>query len=488
MKKSSDSVDSRPPAWREIVKAEHRGALILVCTGVWLHAADSLVVATMMPSIVAQIGGTHLIHWSIALYEIGSIVVAAAGALLALRFGIHIPMAIAACTFALGCLVSAAAPEMWVLLLGRLAQGLGGGGLFALSFVAVNRLFPRRLMARVLGGVSTLWASSALLGPLIGGLFVEYFNWRIGFVFFGVQASIMAIWIYSQNAGKPVTDEKTRSDKFPVIRLGWLCAGIALIAWSGQDVALIRTSVLGLSGLFCLLVFLRLDSQRERTRLLPRRALSFNDPVGASLIVILCFAAATVGLSLYGPLLITRLHGVSALTVGMIMAAEAVTWNLVAIAVSGRPERDDKFLICLGMLIVSASIVGFVLFIASGPIWLITFFAIMQGAGFGLSWTFVLRRATLLAPESENARVAGAIPTLQRVGYALGAAYLAIFANGAGLDRVQSNSIDDLNLTVSAAHWIFIACLPIAAIGLLAVYRFMLGALPEAEEDASQGL
>ena len=481
MKKSSNSVDSRPPAWREIVKAEHRGALILVCTGVWLHAADSLVVATMMPSIVAQIGGTHLIHWSIALYEIGSIVVAAAGALLALRFGIHIPMALAACTFALGCLLSAAAPEMWVLLLGRLAQGLGGGGLFALSFVAVNRLFPRRLMARVLGGVSTLWATSALLGPLIGGLFVEYSNWRLGFVFFGSQAFIMAIWIYSQNVNKSVSNEQTTSEKFPVIRLGWLCAGIALIAWSGQDVSLVRTSVLGLSGLFCLVVFLRLDSQREHTRLLPRRALSFYDPVGSALIVILCFAAATIGLSLYGPLLITRLHGVSALTVGMIMAAEAVTWNLVAIAVSGRPERDDKLLICLGMATVSTSIVGFVLFIASGPIWLITVCAIMQGAGFGLSWTFVLRRATLIAPESENARVAGAIPTLQRVGYALGAAYLAIFANGAGLDRIPSNSIDDLNQTLSAAHWIFIACVPIAAIGLLAVYQFVRGAHSEAE-------
>ena len=488
MNKSSDSVDVRPPAWREIVKAEHRGALILVCTGVWLHAADSLVVATMMPSIVAQIGGTHLIHWSIALYEIGSIVVAAAGALLALRFGIHIPMALAACTFALGCLLSAAAPEMWVLLLGRLAQGLGGGGLFALSFVAVNRLFPRRLMARVLGGVSTLWATSALLGPLIGGLFVEYSNWRMGFAFFGAQAFIMAMWIYSQNVGKSKSGTRTTSEKFPVIRLGWLCAGIALIAWSGQDVSLARTSMLGLSGLFCLVFFLRLDSQREHTRLLPRKALSFYDPVGSALIVILCFAAATIGLSLYGPLLITRLHGVSALTVGLIMAAEAVTWNLVAIAVSGRPERDDKLLICLGMATVSASIVGFILFIASGPIWLITFCAIMQGAGFGLSWTFILRRATLLAPESENARVAGAIPTLQRVGYALGAAYLAIFANGAGLDRVQSNSIKDLNQALSAAHWIFIACLPIAAIGLLAVYQFIRGVHPKVEQDASRSL
>ena len=486
MKASSD--ESSPPAWREIVDIEHRGALILVCAGVWLHAADSLVVATMMPSIVAQIGGTHLIHWSIALYEIGSIVVAAAGGLLALRFGIHVPMALAAGAFASGCLLSASASEMWVLLVGRLVQGLGGGGLFALSFVAVNRLFPRRLMARVLGGVSTLWATSALLGPLIGGLFVEYSSWRIGFAFFGAQAFIMAVWIYCQVGSKHSGDMQPGSEAFPVVRLGWLCAGIALIAYSGQDVSWERTSVFGLSGLICLVVFLWLDRKQELTRLLPQRALSFFDPVGSALIVVLCFAAATIALTLYGPLLITRLHGVSELTVGMILAAEAVTWNLVAIAVSGRPERDDKLLICLGMATVTVSILGFVFFIAAGPIWLILVFAVLQGAGFGLSWTYILRRATLLAPESENARVAGAIPTLQRVGYALGAAYLAIFANGAGLDHIESSSFASSSQMLSAAYWVFISCLPIAAIGLLAVYRFMLGPIRNAGDDSATNL
>ncbi len=246
---TTKSDDPRPVAWREIVSSEHRGALVLVCAGVWLHAADALVVATMMPSIVAQIGGTHLIHWSVALYEIGSIVVAAAGGLLAVRFGIHVPMAIAAAMFALGCLLSAAAPEMWLLLVGRLIQGMGGGGLFALSFVAVNRLFPRRLMARVLGGVSTLWATSALLGPLIGGLFVEFANWRLGFVFFAAQALIISFWMYRYDMGRALSRAQKVTETFPVMRLAWLCAGIALIAYAGQDVSWWRTTMLSLSGL-----------------------------------------------------------------------------------------------------------------------------------------------------------------------------------------------------------------------------------------------
>ncbi|MFK7858156.1 MAG: MFS transporter [Granulosicoccus sp.] len=464
------SKDPDTVAWREIVSVEHRGALLLVCTGVWLHAADALVVATMMPSIVAEIGGTHLIHWSVALYEVGSIVIAAASGLLALRFGVHAPMTVAASVFALGCLLSATATEMWVMLIGRLVQGLGGGGLFALSFVAVNRLFPRRLMARVLGGVSTLWATSALLGPLIGGLFVEFANWRFGFTFFAVQAVVMACWISRHDARKAFTQAQGANENFPVIRLAWLCAGIFLIAYAGQDVSFSRTAFLGASGLICLIIFVKRDRNSHDSRLLPMRTLSFYDPVGSAMIVVLCFSAATIALTLYGPLLITRLQGVSELTVGMIMAAEAVTWNLVAITVSGRPERQDRVLVGLGITLVTLSIIGFVYCIALGPLWLIAICALLQGAGFGLSWTFILRRATKLAPESENARVAGAIPTLQRVGYALGASYLGVVANSAGGEKIATGPMYQVSQT---ANWIFISCVPVAAIGVVAVHRFL---------------
>ena len=461
-----------PVAWREIVSTEHRGKLVLICAGVWLHAADALVVATMMPSIVADIGGTHLIHWSVALYEIGSIVVAAAGGLLAVRFGIHFPMSVAAMVFAMGCILSASASEMWVLLVGRLIQGMGGGGLFALSFVAVNRLFPRRLMARVLGGVSTLWATSALLGPLIGGLFVEFFNWRIGFAFFAAQASCMAFLMFSYNTKQSMWPAQAATESFPIVRLAWLCAGISFIAYGGQDVSSPRTLILCILGLVCLAIFMHRDRMSKDSRLLPQRSLSFFDPVGSAMILVLCFAAATIALTLYGPLLITRLYAVSELTVGVILAAEAVTWNLVAIVVSGQPERNDRTLIFAGVATVTLSIVGFVYCIVTGPLWLIASCAILQGAGFGLSWTFILRRASLLAPESENSRVAGAIPTLQRVGYALGASYLAIVANSTHGDVINDGTSAQL---AEIAYWIFMSCLPLAAIGLVAMVVFLRG-------------
>ena len=161
--------DDAPVGWTDILTRRHGPALALVCLGVWLHAANGLLVATMLPALVAEIGGAALVGWTISLYEIGTILTGAASGLLATRHGVRLPMSVAAAVFAAGCAVSALAPAMSVVLAGRLLQGLGGGGLMALAFVATGVLFPRPLIPRAIAAMSALWGVSAFLGPLIGG-------------------------------------------------------------------------------------------------------------------------------------------------------------------------------------------------------------------------------------------------------------------------------------------------------------------------------
>lgn len=460
---SSDSA-----RWRDILTRQHGASLAVVCLGVWLHAADALLVSTMMPAIVAEIGGINLMPWTVALYEIGSIVAGAASGLLALRYGLRLPMAAAAILFAAGCAASALAPEMWVLLAGRLFQGFGGGGLMALSFVSVGLLFPRRLIARAMGVVSTIWAVSAFLGPLIGGLFVELASWRLGFWFFAVQAVFLALWMATRRERAKVKPEETATDRFPILRLLWLSAGVVSIAYAGIEISLLRTPAFVLAGVACLIVFLRLDARRAANRLLPLKPISLRNPLGAALTMILCFTAATIAMSIYGPLLMTRLHGVSVLVAGYVLAVEAVAWAGTAALLAGTPERRDPQIILTGMLLVTASILGFAYSVAAGPVWLIACFAALQGCGFGMAWTFILRRATALAPAGETQRVSGAIPTVQRLGYALGAAYAGIVANAAGISGPGSSAFFG-----TVATTIFLACLPFAVLGLIAAAAFV---------------
>lgn len=462
------NVQAETAHWKEILGREYGPSLALVCLGVWLHAADSLLVSTMMPAIVADIDGIALIPWTVALYEIGSIVAGAASGLLALRHGIRLPMALAACVFSAGCIVSALAPEMWILLAGRLLQGFGGGGLMAMSFVSIGLLFPTRLMARAIGAISTIWAVSAFLGPLIGGLFVEFATWRQAFVFFAVQAAVMAVWLATRRDAGSKMKTPGRQPRFPIIRLLWLSAGIVSVAYAGVEISAVRTPVFVLIGFVCLLVFLWLESRKNTAKLLPKNPISLRNPVGAALTMILCFAAATVAIGVYVPFLITSLHGVSALVAGYVIAVEAIAWAISAAVLSGRSARHDPKMIVTGLLIVTISIPGFAFAVPYGPVWAVALCAILQGIGFGTAWTFILRRATTIAPPGDGELVSGAIPTVQRLGYALGAAYIGIIANASGIASGSSSNGLDV-----AAMAIFLACLPLALVGLLAAAIFV---------------
>lgn len=449
-------------SWREFLGSAYMPALALVCLSVWLHAADSLIVATMLPSIVAEIGGAGLVGWSVSLYEIASVVAGAASALLTMLYGLRTPMRLAALVFGFGCFLSAVAPTMSLLLAGRIFQGLGGGGLVAMGFVAVGVIFPRRYTARAIAAVSTFWGVSAFLGPLIGGFFVEFATWRWGFAFFGGQAIALAIWIALRPDHAP-SKAGAKTD-FPWKRLTLLCLAVLLVSYGGVEIEPVQTTICVLSGIACLFLFLRLDHRAQDDRLLPLRPFDFTKPTGSALLMILSLSLATIAITAFGPLLVVAIHDASALTAGYIIACSSIGWTVMAVLVSGFPERLDRLMIAIGMALVVASVAGFLYAVPNGPVWLIAVFAAMEGGGFGMAWTFILRRTTALSVPEEVQRISGAIPTVQRLGYAIGAAYIGIVANAAGFA-----TMDTVAQATEIARWIFAACLPFALLGLLSM-------------------
>ena len=465
----TDTTSDSPPSadayvpWGEFLRSAYATSLALVCLAVWLHAADSLIVATMLPSIVADIGGAALVSWTVSLYEIGSIVAGAAAALLTMRHGLRGPMSLAAVLFGAGCALSALSPTMALVLVGRGLQGLGGGGLVAMCFVAIGVLFPRRYAARALAAVSTFWGISAFLGPLIGGFFVEYASWRLGFWFFAAQAFGLALWI-ALRGGTARPEAATEMERFPFTRLALLCLAVVLISFGGVRVDPLGTTLYVGAGLACLGWFLWRDGAAGADRLLPAAPIDPRHATGATLLMVLLLSMATIAILAYGPLLMGVVHGTSALVAGYIVAASSVGWTLTAVLVSGAPERQDRAWIVAGMAMTTVAVIGFAFAVPRGPLWLIAVFALLEGGGFGLAWTFILRRVTALVPESEVQRISGAIPTVQRLGYAIGAAYVGIIANASGF-----LTMDGPEEAVSVARWVFLSCVPLALAGLLAM-------------------
>ena len=466
--RSVTEASTNQASWRVLLTGGNATKIAVVSLGVWLHAADGLLVATMIPAIVAEIGGAPLIGWTFALYEIGSIAAGASAAHLLRHVDLRQAMTAAALLYLVGCAISAVAPTMPIMLAGRVLQGLGGGGLMALSFVAVARLFEAALMPRVMAAVSALWGMSAFVGPLVGGLFAGAGLWRWAFWAFAIQAALLGQWLFRTKAIELPPDETAITTRFPAYRLALLAAGVTSIAAAGLADSLPLSLSLVALGTACLGLFALRDSRAGEGRMLPPQAFNPFATLGAPLTMIMCFAIATIALGIYGPVIMVTVHGLTPLEAGYVIALESIGWSVAAILIAGIPERWDRTMILSGLLVISASVVGLIYALPNGPISAIVALAVLQGAGFGAAWTFVLRRATKLAPPSEHNRVASAIPTLHRLGYAIGAAAIGIVANAAGFG--EGISVESAR---SVGFWAVAASLPFAALGLFAALNFV---------------
>ena len=173
--------------WRALLNRDLAPRFVLLCLGIWLNAADTLVTVTIMPSVAREIGGHQYFGWSVAAFLLGSILAGACSGKLSISLGLRGATALAGVAYAIGCAASALAPDFLVFVSGRLVQGLGAGAIVALCYVAITALFPESLWPRVYGAVAGVWGAATLLGPLCGGLFAESGYWRGAFWLFAAQ-------------------------------------------------------------------------------------------------------------------------------------------------------------------------------------------------------------------------------------------------------------------------------------------------------------
>ncbi len=439
---------------------------IVLCLGVWLHAADALMVATLMPSAVREIGGAPWLGWTIALYEVGSVVAGAATGLLVVRVGLRFGMCAAASLFAIGCLASMVAPDMAVLLIGRLAQGLGGGALVAIVFVATDRLFPDRLLPVVMALISAIWGASAFCGPLIGGLFANAGLWRFGFLAFALQAVILlplAFFLLKGDRPDGPESDSASVKVVPWARLLLLTMAIVAVAAGGTAASTYLSTGLIAAGLVMLVLFFRAD-RTGGVRLFPRDVLALGRPVGGGILFVLCFATATISFTLYGPLLAQMRFGITPLVGGYLVAFESVAWTFAAIAVSGIAQRHEMRVICIGAALMATGVLGMAVALPQGTIWSLLPFAFCLGAGFGATWPFVLRRIIASAHTDDRERASAAVPTIQMVGYGLGAALAGLFANLSGF----ADGIDQAEIG-AVGFWVFAGFVPVLVVGGLTI-------------------
>jgi MFS family permease len=449
-------------SWADVLGEGRLPLFILICLAVWLNAADSLITATIMPSVGRSLGGYVYFGWATAGFLLGSVLAGASSGVLALRFGLRSATAVAALIYAGGCALSAVAPEIFTFLAGRVLQGVGGGWVVGLCTVAIGLLFANRLLPRVFAAISSVWGVAVIVGPMLGGLFADQGAWRAVFWLFAVQGVAVAV---AARFMLPAADAGATGTAVAWRQLGLVAVGVMLIAVADLAGDFAGTALLTASGVAVFVFALRLDG-RSAVRLLPRGSSDLRTIHGAGYATMFLLNAATMGLLVYGPAVLQTLRGLSALAAGYVVGAEAVFWTAASLPVAGLTGPWPGRLIRLGVAMIFVGLAFCAAVFNGGHLAVVVAAAGFIGCGFGLSWAFLSQGILGALTDEERALGGAGIATVRLVGAAAGSAMAAAVANLSGFAG---------GFTVPAAQaagvWVFAAGLPIAALACLTAWR-----------------
>ena len=166
-------------------------ALLLVLL---LASLDQTIVSTALPTIVGDLGGLQHLSWVVTAYLLSSTIVTPLYGKLGDLYGRKTVLQTAIVIFLIGSALCGLAQSMTQLICFRAVQGLGAGGLIVVTLAVVGDLVPPRNRARYQGYFGGVFGVSTVIGPLLGGFFVDNLSWRwIFYVNIPIGAAALAV-------------------------------------------------------------------------------------------------------------------------------------------------------------------------------------------------------------------------------------------------------------------------------------------------------
>ena len=172
-----------------VLDRDHRALSIGIVSVVLLIAFEATAVGTAMPVAARELDGVSVYAFAFSAYFTTSLFAMVLSGQWSDRSGPLAPLAVGISAFAAGLLLSGTAGTMWLFIVGRAVQGLGGGLVIVALYVVVSRAYVEALRPAIMAAFAASWVVPSVVGPLASGTITEHLGWR--WVFVGIPALVV---------------------------------------------------------------------------------------------------------------------------------------------------------------------------------------------------------------------------------------------------------------------------------------------------------
>ncbi len=367
-----------------VSRAQFLQIFFAVALPMFMSAADQTLLATATPSIAAELGGLRDTSWIAVGYLLASAVIVPVYGRLGDARGHDRMLLGALVVFSLGAIGCGTAQSLPQLLVGRVVEGLGGGGLMTLSQSLIGQLVAPRERIRYQAYFAAIFTTASVGGPIVGGIVVSYFSWR--WLFFAyLPLAAYSMWrlarLHAMEKHVPPA-QPTDAAGIGLFSIGmlsllyWLTSVGHHFRWdSAESAILVALSAAGLGALL----------RRERRHPSPFIPIDLfrNKAIALSVVTTAFFGASMFAMVFFLPIYLQLGHRVSASHSGLLLLP-LTGGTVCGSAFTGRfaaRTGEPKIVQVLGLCIASCAL--FVLGLVPSNTALIATLGFLAGTGFG---------------------------------------------------------------------------------------------------------